>query len=85
MHALAAAAYMHNTKSPYVLGLTMWLTTYTMAFEVMGVYYFEPTDEMNIQGGEQYCKDGAITQSMCSNVIFLIAGYDSQELNTVNN
>jgi pimeloyl-ACP methyl ester carboxylesterase len=82
MQALAPAAYMHNTRSPYVIGLSMWLTTTTIALQMMGQHSFAPTNEMNIIGGYLRCRDGAITQSMCSNELFLLAGYNSEELNT---
>ncbi|XP_055677535.1 lipase 3-like [Lutzomyia longipalpis] len=82
MQALAPAAYMHHTRSPYVNGLVMWLTSTTMALQVMGVHDFAPTDQMNRVGGQDQCRDGAPTQSMCYNEIFLLAGYNSAELNT---
>ena len=31
------------------------------------------------------CKEISVTQSLCDNVLFLIAGYDSVQLNQVNN
>lgn len=36
-------------------------------------------------GGQLVCKDEAFTQMLCSNVLFLIAGYNSAQLNTVSN
>lgn len=81
MQALAPAAYMHHTRSPYVIGLSRWLTTTTIALQMMGQYYFSPTDEMNIQGGYEQCSDGAPNHQMCANELFLLAGYSSNELN----
>lgn len=34
-------------------------------------------------GGKAACKDQAITQKMCENILILIAGYSSNELNAV--
>lgn len=78
---LAPAAYMHNVKSPYVI----WLATYLYSVEDMyqksGTHYFAPTNEMDIAGGLEDCKDGAPNQDMCTMTIFLIAGFNSQEMN----
>lgn len=80
---LAPSAYMHNTRSPYVLWLATWLYTTQWALHWMGTHYFSPTDEMNILAGEQQCRDGAPFQEMCANEIFLLAGWNSAELNRV--
>lgn len=81
MQALAPSAYMHHTRSPYVIWLSTFLTTTTVAMTWMRMYSFSPTNEMNILAGELQCRDGAITQQMCANEIFLLAGWNSQELN----
>lgn len=84
MHALAPAAYMHHTRSPYVIGLATWLYSTQFALLMMGVHYFSPTDEMNKIGGYDRCRDGAPSQDMCANEIFLLAGYNSDEMNMVS-
>lgn len=81
MQALAPSAYMHHTRSPMVIWLSIWLTTTTIAMQWMRMHYFSPTNEMNILAGEIQCRDGAITQQMCANDIFLLAGWNSEELN----
>uniref|UniRef100_A0A182FR21 Uncharacterized protein n=2 Tax=Anopheles albimanus TaxID=7167 RepID=A0A182FR21_ANOAL len=82
MHALAPAAYMHNTRSPYVIFLATFLYTTDLMLQMMGTWWFEPTNEMNIQGGLDNCHDGAPFQSMCSINTFLIAGFNTQEVNS---
>uniref|UniRef100_A0A182TAR7 Lipase n=1 Tax=Anopheles maculatus TaxID=74869 RepID=A0A182TAR7_9DIPT len=82
MHALAPAAYMHNTRSPYVLFLATFLYTTDLMLQMMGTWWFEPTNEMNIQGGLQNCHDGAPFQAMCSINTFLIAGFNTEEVNS---
>lgn len=84
MQALAPAAYMHNTKSPYVIWLAAYLYTTELSLEMMGTYYFSPTQEMDLKGGYEQCRDGAPSQAMCANTIFLMAGYNTQELNMVS-
>lgn len=51
---------------------------------MMGVYEFLPTSELMQIGGQLVCKDEAFTQALCSNVLFLICGYNSEQLNTVS-
>uniref|UniRef100_A0A182UBJ7 Uncharacterized protein n=1 Tax=Anopheles melas TaxID=34690 RepID=A0A182UBJ7_9DIPT len=82
MHALAPAAYMHNTRSPYVLFLATFLYTTDLMLQMMGTWWFEPTNEMDIQGGLQNCHDGAPFQAMCSINTFLIAGFNTEEVNS---
>uniref|UniRef100_A0A182P818 Potential DNA-binding domain-containing protein n=1 Tax=Anopheles epiroticus TaxID=199890 RepID=A0A182P818_9DIPT len=82
MHALAPAAYMHNTRSPYVLFLATFLYTTDLMLQMMGTWWFEPTNEMDIQGGLQNCHDGAPFQDMCSINTFLIAGFNTEEVNS---
>jgi hypothetical protein len=50
----------------------------------MGTYYFASTTEMDRQGGYDECRDGAPDQAMCAMTIFLMAGFNSQELNSVS-
>jgi hypothetical protein len=50
----------------------------------MGVYEFMPRSELLTLIGQALCNDKAITVDLCSNVLFLIAGYDSAQLNKVS-
>lgn len=52
-----------------------------MATSILGIHEFLPSNEVLTIGGQQACNDEAITQSMCSNVLFLIAGFNSEQLN----
>lgn len=83
MHAMAGAAFMSNTLSPFARWLATYLTTTELALQYLGEYYFAPNDEATIQGGFDNCQDGAPAQLMCANIIFLLAGYNMAELNTV--
>lgn len=83
MHAMAGAAWMHNTLSPYARWLANFVNTVEQALEHVGTHYFAPTDESQIQGGFDDCQDGAPNQAMCANVIFLIAGFNPAEMNMV--
>lgn len=81
MQALAPAAYMHHTRSPYVIMLSTFLWTMDMALQMMGTHYFAPNSDMDILGGIIQCMDNSPSQLMCANNIFLLAGYNTQEMN----
>lgn len=78
---LAPAAFMHNTRSPYVIWLGTFMWSMELAMRMMGTYYFAPTNEMDIAAGYSDCRDGAPFQEMCMINTFLIAGFNSQEVN----
>lgn len=78
---LAPAAYMHNTKSPYIIWIATYLYSMQMMLDMMGTYYFAPTDEMDRQAAYDDCRDGAPYQEMCTITTFLMAGFNSQETN----
>jgi hypothetical protein len=60
-------------------GLTLqWL------LGLMGIYEFLPSSELLSLVGQLLCNDQAITVDICGNVLFIIAGFDSQELNKVS-
>lgn len=47
------------------------------------MYEFLPHSELMELIGQAACNDDAPLQEVCSNIVFLICGYDSQELNAV--
>lgn len=54
------------------------------AAKLLGVYEFLPASELFILGGKDLCRDKAVTQVLCENILFLIAGYQSDQLNHVS-
>lgn len=51
---------------------------------LLGVYELLPSCELFILGGKAACRDQANTQEICENILFLIAGYSSDQLNAVS-
>lgn len=49
----------------------------------LGIYDISPTDAFIRIAGERMCREKAITQTICKNLLFLIMGYASDQLNTV--
>jgi hypothetical protein len=50
----------------------------------MGIYEFLPSNELMNFIGQLYCNEQAITIDMCANILFLVGGYDSGQLNKVS-
>lgn len=55
-----------------------------MATSILGVYEFMPNSYILGLLGQAVCRDEALTQILCSNVLFLIAGYNVDQMNTVS-
>ena len=51
---------------------------------LMGIYEFLPSSQLLSLVGQLLCNDQAITVDICANVLFIIAGFDSQQLNEVS-
>lgn len=48
---------------------------------MLGMHEFFPSSKMMKQGGYFLCRDQSVFQVVCANVLFLIAGYNSEQLN----
>lgn len=48
---------------------------------MLGIHEFFPSNKMMKKGGYFLCRDESIFQEVCSNVLFLICGYNSEQLN----
>ncbi len=47
---------------------------------MLGVYEFLPSNELMIKGGQTICDENSILREICANVLFLISGYNSPQL-----
>lgn len=45
---------------------------------------FMPNTKFLVDHSQVVCHDNAMTQDVCSNILFLVAGYNSEQLNKVN-
>jgi hypothetical protein len=50
----------------------------------MGSYEFMPSSELMTMIGQAMCNEQAVTADICANSLFMVAGYDSEQLNTVS-
>ncbi|KAK7871600.1 hypothetical protein R5R35_001792 [Gryllus longicercus] len=79
---MAPVAFQANSKTPFIKTLSVAGKQLKVLSKLMGINEFLPNTELNAVMGEKLCRDTAPTQAVCSNVIFLVAGFDSEQLNT---
>jgi lysosomal acid lipase/cholesteryl ester hydrolase len=81
MHALAPVAFMSNLVSPFVRAMSPFVDQVEWVLDMMGVYEFMPSNDMMEKGGYFICRDESPFQEVCANVLFLIGGFNSEQLN----
>lgn len=80
-HMLAPVMYMDHMKSPLAKVMGPLLGQPNVINEMMGNSEFMPSNKLISMLGYQACQEQSHIQSMCANVLFLLAGWDSQHLN----
>lgn len=56
-----------------------------MFMKLLGKYEIQPTHDGYKIFQELVCEENSITEPLCSNILFLIAGFDSDQYNKVQN
>jgi len=82
MQAMAPIAFMEFVKSPLIRFIAPMTDNIEVLMKLFRTHEFLPNTEIMKIAGEILCKDEAITQILCTNIIFLITGYNSEQLNT---
>ncbi|XP_046394228.1 lipase 3-like [Ischnura elegans] len=80
MHALAPIAFVGKMESPIKL-LAPLLSHSNWIANMLGLAEFLPSSDLLPFLGKVGCKDDAIAQDLCTNILFLIAGHNSAQLN----
>lgn len=83
MHALAPIAFINDMKSPLFRTLVLFLDFITAATKVLRISEFMPYTKFLVDSNQLACQDNAMFQDVCSNILFLIAGFNSEQLNKV--
>ncbi|XP_055902274.1 lipase 3-like [Eupeodes corollae] len=78
---LAPVAWMNNIRGPFVDLITPFLGLPNGFVELFGSMEFLPNNMILRALGDQMCKEDSIIQEFCSNVIFLICGWDKNSFN----
>ncbi|XP_046394227.1 lipase 3-like [Ischnura elegans] len=81
MHALAPVAFVGKMESPIEL-IAPLLAQSNWIANMLGLDEFLPSSDLMHFLGKVACEDGAIVQPLCTNILFLLSGYDSAQLNT---
>lgn len=71
---------MSNLKSPFLRVVAPFVDSVETVVKMLGVYEFLPSDQMMIDGGKLVCKDESPFQEVCANVLFLLSGFNSEQL-----
>jgi len=82
MQAMAPIAFMEYVKSPLIRALAPLTGTAEIIAKLLGMHEFLPNNDIMKLAGEYLCRDESITQILCTNVMFLVTGYNSEQLNT---
>ncbi|XP_017770538.1 PREDICTED: uncharacterized protein LOC108558213, partial [Nicrophorus vespilloides] len=81
MSALAPVAYMDHADNPINSILSQFEESLEWISKYLGMYEFLPDSEFYTIFGKEACDDEAPLQEVCTNVVFLICGFDSEQLN----
>ncbi|XP_066998922.2 lipase 3 [Anabrus simplex] len=81
MFSMAPVAHMNHMQNIFVKLIANFTDGLGVLLNLLGVNEFMPKTELLESLGQLLCRDTAITQDICSNILFLIAGFDSDQLN----
>lgn len=82
-HLLGPAAYMHHMKSPLTRAFAPIMGQPNAIVEVCGSMEFMPSNKFKQDLGIEMCQANSPYVEMCANEIFLISGWDSEQLDRV--
>ncbi|KAL6437992.1 hypothetical protein ACFW04_004349 [Cataglyphis niger] len=81
MFAMAPVAYCGRITSAVIQLLARFMDSIDMVMKLFGLYEFLPSDEGMKEFQKLVCAEDVITQPFCSNLLFLIAGYNKEQFN----
>ncbi|CAH2244372.1 jg25322 [Pararge aegeria aegeria] len=81
MQAMAPVAYLAYNSNPLFLVLSPYGRELEKLASLLGIGELFPRREIYTLLGKSFCADGAITQPICSNLLFYIAGRNDDQHN----
>lgn len=79
-HLMAPIAFMSNMRSPVI----QVASRYSSEIETLGTMFghgeFSPSGDLMNRAGQAMCRNKNLAKGVCSNAFFLLAGFDSEEL-----
>ncbi|XP_055701832.1 lipase 3-like [Phlebotomus papatasi] len=79
--ALSPLAYMYHSKSPVMRAIALSELPVEVMSSILGYNEFLPSDEFTQTTAAILCMNDQPLQEVCANILFLLAGYDSEQLN----
>ncbi|KAF5279947.1 hypothetical protein FQR65_LT15129 [Abscondita terminalis] len=79
--SLAPTAYMNHITSPIMLMLAQFSISLDLLVPFIGEFELLPSSMFMALIGSLFCSDGTLTQPICTNLLFAIAGFDEQQMN----
>ncbi|XP_055901807.1 lipase 3-like [Eupeodes corollae] len=80
-HLLAPVAFMKHLKSPFLKWTSLMTGLPNFFPELFGSMEFMPSSKLMEMLGYSVCTESSIFSGLCSNPLFLIAGFDTENLN----
>uniref|UniRef100_A0A2A4K595 Partial AB-hydrolase lipase domain-containing protein n=1 Tax=Heliothis virescens TaxID=7102 RepID=A0A2A4K595_HELVI len=82
MHALAPVAYMAHNENLLFKILAPYSNKIERIASLLGIGEFLPHSIIYTWAGEAFCRDKVVFQPICSNILFLIGGWNENQQNT---
>lgn len=82
-HLLAPVGFMENMQSPLAKVAAPFLGHPSLLAELFGNTEFLPSNKLFHLLAPEICQENSLFLPMCSNILFLIGGWDSQHFNYV--
>ncbi|XP_049765584.1 lipase 3-like [Schistocerca cancellata] len=80
MFSLAPIAYMNHMISPLFQLLAKFTTSAQVLLYLIGASKFTPSQELIRLIQPKICNDKAVTEPICTNVVFMICGFDKEQV-----
>ncbi|KAG6459451.1 lipase 3 [Manduca sexta] len=81
MHALAPVAYMAHNRNTLLLFMAPMANDVEKISSLMGIGELLPNNAIMSWAGQNLCMDESTFQPVCSNILFLIGGWNVEQLN----
>ncbi|GAB0092453.1 Lipase [Sergentomyia squamirostris] len=78
--ALAPAVFLSNSKSPLIRALAPFANIAKFFFTLFGQYEFIANTQLLELAEQAMCKKNSPFLFLCKNILFLLSGYDSEQL-----
>lgn len=81
-HLMAPIAYMSNLRNPFLQAASHASGTMTVGSNLLGSGEFMPNDDLIHRVSQSACRSRMVAENVCSNAFFLLAGFDSERLDS---